>query len=295
MSGAAALDAHLAGGETTVCRCWRIVRRDGARYGFTDHDRDVRFDGDVFRAESGLTARAISQSTGLSVDNSEALGVLSGASLAEADIEAGRFDAADVEAWLVNWQDPEARRLLYRAKVGEIARSGGAFRAEMRGLTEVLNRANGRTFQRPCSAVLGDGACGVDLSDAAYGVEAVVSGVTAEGALEFAGLPGYAPGWFARGVVEMGDGAAAGLRSAIRRDDIVGSMRRIGVWEAFRAPVAAGDRARLTAGCDKRPETCRDKFGNFLNFRGFPHIPGEDWQMSYPADGGRNDGGSLGR
>jgi uncharacterized phage protein (TIGR02218 family) len=47
------------------------------------------------------------------------------------------------------------------------------------------------------------------------------------------------------------------------------------------------------AGCDKRAETCRAKFGNFLNFRGFPHIPGEDWVTAYPKDGVIHDGTSL--
>jgi uncharacterized phage protein (TIGR02218 family) len=50
---------------------------------------------------------------------------------------------------------------------------------------------------------------------------------------------------------------------------------------------------RLEAGCDKRAETCRLKFDNFLNFRGFPHIPGEDWLSSYPVSAGNNDGGGL--
>ena len=43
----AALDAHLATGATTLCWCWRLTRRDGIRFGFTDHDRDVVFDGTV--------------------------------------------------------------------------------------------------------------------------------------------------------------------------------------------------------------------------------------------------------
>lgn len=42
---------------------------------------------------------------------------------------------------------------------------------------------------------------------------------------------------------------------------------------------------------DKRAVTCRKKFNNFLNFRGFPDIPGEDWLMSYPIPSERNDGG----
>jgi uncharacterized phage protein (TIGR02218 family) len=52
---------------------------------------------------------------------------------------------------------------------------------------------------------------------------------------------------------------------------------------------------RLEAGCDKRAETCRLKFANFLNFRGFPHLPGEDWLTAVPKAEGANDGGSLGR
>jgi uncharacterized phage protein (TIGR02218 family) len=54
-----------------------------------------------------------------------------------------------------------------------------------------------------------------------------------------------------------------------------------------------GDVLRIEAGCDKRPETCRVKFANFVNFQGFPHVPGEDWLMSYPTAGSLNDGGSL--
>ncbi|MFT6426340.1 MAG: hypothetical protein ACJAYH_002126 [Celeribacter sp.] len=35
------------------------------------------------------------------------------------------------------------------------------------------------------------------------------------------------------------------------------------------------------------------KFDNFLNFQGFPHIPGEDWLTSYPQSSDLNEGGSL--
>ena len=43
--------------------------------------------------------------------------------------------------------------------------------------------------------------------------------------------------------------------------------------------------------CDKRWATCTGTFGNGLNFRGYPTIPGDDWLMAYPVEGGRNDGG----
>ena len=70
MSGMnAALQAHLESGLTTLCRCWAIRRQDGQTFGFTDHDLDLSFDGVLFKADSGLTAMALQQSTGLSVDN----------------------------------------------------------------------------------------------------------------------------------------------------------------------------------------------------------------------------------
>ncbi len=42
--------------------------------------------------------------------------------------------------------------------------------------------------------------------------------------------------------------------------------------------------------CDQRFETCRDVFANTENFRGFPHMPGNDFLLAGPADAG-NDGG----
>ena len=57
--------------------------------------------------------------------------------------------------------------------------------------------------------------------------------------------------------------------------------------------IAAGDTFIVTAGCDKRFQTCHDRFNNVLNFRGFPHIPGNDFVISYPLPGQPgNDGAS---
>lgn len=166
-----ALQAHLQTGVTTLCRAWALERRDGTVLGFTDHDCVLSFDGLRFQPGSGLTARAVSQATGLSVDNTEALGVLSDAAVREADIEAGRFDGAEVRCWLVNWQNVSMRWLQFRGSIGEIRRAGGAFEAELRGLTELLNQPLGRIYQKPCTAVLGDAACRFDLETPGYAVE----------------------------------------------------------------------------------------------------------------------------
>lgn len=288
----AALRAHLEGGVTTLCRCWAVTRRDGVRFGFTDHDRTLVFDGLAFCADTGMSALALQQGTGLAVDNSEAVGVLSDAAVRDEDIEAGRFDGAGVEVWLVNWAAPEQRRLLFRGMLGEVQRAGGAFRAELRGLTELLNRPVGRVYQKPCSAVLGDAACRFDLSQPGYRAELAVAAVEDGRLFRWAELPGFDAGWFARGRLEVLSGPGAGLSALVKRDVVDGDGRLIELWEPLRAAIEVGDRVAITAGCDKRFETCRLKFANGVNFQGFPDIPGEDWLAAVPRSSGTNDGGS---
>jgi uncharacterized phage protein (TIGR02218 family) len=285
--------AHLASGATTVCRCWAVRRRDGVEMGFTDHDRDLAFEGVTFRAHTGLTARTLQQTTGLAVDNTEALGALSDAALTEEDILAGRYDGAEVRAWLVNWADVSERLLQFRGSVGEVSRAGGAFQAELRGLTEALNQPQGRVYQRPCSAVLGDALCRFDLSQPGYATERAAELVEEGRVFRFASLPGFDDRWFERGNLRVLTGPAAGLAGIVKNDRAAGTARRLELWEALPLPVEAGDIVRIEAGCDKRAETCRLKFQNFLNFRGFPHIPGEDWLLSYPVRTGANPGGAL--
>lgn len=290
-----ALLDHLGTGVTTVARCWRVARKDGVVMGFTDHDRDLVFDGTEFRAGAGLSARAVSQTTGLAVDNTEAAGALSDAAISEADLRAGRFDGATVEAWLVNWADPGQRMVQFRGTMGEVVQAGGAFQAELRGLTELLNQPQGRVYQRSCAAILGDGQCRVDLTLPGYVEQRVVETVEGGQVFGWADFLGFDDRWFERGRLVVVSGAAAGLVAVVKNDRLSGRARRVEVWEAIRADVAPGDVVRLEAGCDKRAETCRLKFANFLNFRGFPHVPGEDWLMAVPKSDAVNDGGRLGR
>lgn len=288
MTGAAALHAHLAQGVTTVCNAWAVTRADGVTLGFTDHDRDLAFDGLVFRAGTGLSARVLQAGTGLSVDNSEALGALSDAAITEDDFAAGLYDGARVTSWRVNWADVTAREVQFAGTIGDITRAAGGFRAELRGLAEALGRATGRIYQPGCAATLGDARCGVDLTAPAYRSTATVTGRDAAGRLMVEGAGGFPDGWFSAGQLLPPGGTRAGF---IKDDRLVGGQRQIELWSGA-AQIAAGP-VTLIAGCDKRAATCRAKFANFLNFRGFPHIPGEDWLASYPVAGGTHDGGKL--
>lgn len=266
---------------TTHARAWAVTRRDGLALGFTDHDAEIAFEGITFRPRSGMAAGMLSQGTGLSVDNGEAVGLLSDEAISDADLRAGRWDGADIRLWEVDWTAPEARKLLFRGSLGEVTTSGARFRAELRGLTEPLNHPRGRVYHPRCAAVLGDRACGLDLTRPGLMAAGVVRAVVAAGEWIVEGVEAHDPGWFAHGRVVMQSGAAAGLAAALRADSVLADgARRLVLWAPPGMVPVAGDAVHLTAGCDKAGATCRLKFDNYLNFRGFPHLPPEDWLLA---------------
>lgn len=276
-----ALAAHLQSGATTLCWCWRLTRADGARLGFTDHDRDLAFDGTAFEAAAGFTASEIRDALGLSVDNLEVTSALSSERLSEADLAAGFYDDARVEIWRVNWQAPDERVLMRTGSLGEVRRAGGSFTAEVRGLAHYLQQPKGRLFQYTCDADLGDRRCRVDTSLAAYGGEGAVVSVLSPRRFTVSGLDAFDADWFTRGLLTFSSGPAAGQKIEIKSHTKSAETVTIELWAPARVPLITGQSFIVTAGCDKHIETCRAKFSNVVNFRGFPHMPGNDFVTAY--------------
>ena len=284
-----ALQAHLDGGATTLAKCWRVVRADGVVQGFTEHDRDVTFDGVAHRAATGFAGSAIGAQLGLAVGDQEIAGVLSADGIDAGALEAGAYDGAAVSTWLVNWADVSQRVLLARGEIGEVRRGALGFEAALRSVAAQLNVPVGRTYQPVCDAVLGDARCGVDLTDGTMRGGGVVVASADGRVLTVSGLGGFGDGWFTGGVIQWTGGANAGLRGEVRAH----GGGTIELWRAAPRPVAEGDTFFVTAGCDKRFASCCTKFANSARFHGFPHMPGNDWVAGYPVSGEIHDGTSL--
>jgi uncharacterized phage protein (TIGR02218 family) len=289
-----ALQSKLNSGVTTLCRCFVLTRRDGVVQGFTDHDEDIVLNGLACRAGTGLAASEVSARLGLAVDGAEISGALADECLNEADLAAGRYDAARVQTYLVDWSEPQLQVLLSTATLGEVRREGAAFVAELRSLSDALAQETGRLFAASCAADLGDPRCGVDLASAAYRGEGSIAALRGISAFAAAGLDGFAEGWFDAGKLTFVDGGNAGLAMEVKRHRFDGETVAIELWQALPEPLATGNSFVVTAGCDKRFATCRNRFNNAVNFRGFPHIPGNDFVIRYAVEGEPgHDGGSL--
>ncbi len=201
---------------------------------------------------------------------------------------------ASVETWLVNWADPAERLLLDVASIGEIRRADGAFVAELRGVMHRLDEERGRLYRATCAADLGDAKCGIDLDDAAF--TATGAAIRTDGALGLAtaDLSAFAAGWFTGGKLVWLTGANAGLAVEIKAHRLAEGEAELGLWQRAARPIVVGDTFRVTGGCDKRFATCGTKFANVPNFRGFPHMPGNDFVLRLALQGKPGmDGGSL--
>ncbi len=271
-----ALAAHLAGEVTTLATCWRLERADGWIRGFTDHDRELVVDGLTYVASTGFLPSAIKTASDLSVDNLDVDGFLDDAALRAEDLIAGLFDGARIEVFIVNWADlGQGRLLLRKGFLGEIKRADQRFSAEIRGLSNRLQQTAGKLYSRLCRVDLGSSECGVALGPRTdtYAVTQVIAADTVRI------VTARATGFFTFGKATFTTGANAGAVNEVLLHD----GQTIRLFVPMPRPIVVGDQIVLVAGCDKTPETCNAKFANILNFRGEPHIPGNDKVFSYPV------------
>lgn len=288
-----ALQAHLDEGTTTLAWCWKITRADGVVMGFTDHDRPLTFAGTDYEPESGLAASEIRAGSDLAVDSQDAEGALTSGRITETDILDGRWDNALVEVWRVNWRATGQRVLLRRGSIGELRRGRAAFVAEVRSMAHVLGQTVGRAYQGTCDTALGDTRCGVDLNDPAYTGNGAVADPVRDRAFTASGLGGFANGWFSFGHLEWTSGPNSGRSAEVMMHELASGVVSITLLEAPVRAINGGHTFTIRAGCDKRAETCAAKFANIVNFRGFPHIPGQDTVIRYASADGGHEGAVL--
>lgn len=273
------LEAHLLTGATTLCWCWRLERKDGIVLGFTDHDRELSFDGVTYEADAGMTASELTDAVGLGVSNLDVASAVSSDRLTETELAGGVFDDARVDIFRVNWQDVSQRILMRTGSLGEVKRSGVMFSGEVRGLAHYLQQPAGRLFQHTCDANVGDHRCGVDIVGAAYSGSGTIAEALSAKRFSTTGLSAFDPGWFTHGLVTFTSGAAQGQSMEVKRHHTVSGTVILELWQDVQGPLEPGQTFTVTAGCNKTVETCREKFSNVKNFRGFPHMPGPDFVL----------------
>ncbi len=297
-----ALAAHLAAGARPFAAAWRLTRRDGTVLGFTDHDRDALlrrrrplsrrrgFDASEAEARTRLRRRRAARSPGA---------LSSDAASTEADLAAGRYDNAEVEALPGQLARRRSSVILLRVgHLGEVTREDGAFRAELRGLA-------GRARRRPAAASISPAlrrrrsatraAASTSTTPAFRGTGTVVAArrtrrrCIAERPRRLrrplvrasAGSPGRAAPTPASPTEVRGPPRR-------RRRDPASSF-----WQPPAGATAPGDRFTITAGCDKTFATCGGSSPTASISAGFRTCPAAISPMATPTAARVHDGRPL--
>ncbi len=258
---------------TTLAFCWRLARRDGVTLGFTSHDRDLEIDGLIYRAAPGMVPSAIETTSGFESDAVELAGALTSDAIREDDLASGRWDGAQLSVFTVNWTAPGDNPVsLIAGELGAVEIKGERFSVELRGATSALDAPVVEETSPECRATLGDKRCRVDLAGRVH-IGIVASVADAQMTLADP-IPGTV---LASGRLRWLNGDNAGLASVILQH--AGAVITLSDVPHF--PIVAGTRVELTQGCDRRFSTCTGRFSNAANFRGEPHLPGNDLLMRY--------------
>ena len=267
----AAPDAPLAFAE-----CFTFITTTGTQYTWTNVDYDLSFNGSTFLANgplvSGLKYKG---AVGLEVDKQQITiaarptDVVNGAPFLIA-LRDGAFDGAPV------YRD----RIFLAAPAGSVVGSARMFQGRISTVDSV-----GRTqatvtvatdlvildydmprnvFSPTCLHVLYDAGCGVIRGT--FSLNGTVGAGSNSNVIYFSG----ARTGDAQGSLVFTSGANANVRATVKSVQ-PGTSYSLMYPLPF-APLE-GETFNVAFGCDHTQATCRGKFNNLINFRGFPYVP----------------------
>jgi uncharacterized phage protein (TIGR02218 family) len=186
-------------------------------------------------------------------------------------------------------------RRLFSGEVTKVQMDGPFITARAAQVGNLFERKLPRVLMQPtCNYALFDGACGLNKEDWKYHgfVLATLLNPTRIQLRNLARVTGtwVQPDlhWFAGGWIELGSGTD--FESRFIADATAYNASGNGFIELTlstplgRTP-SVGEEVFLFPGCDGKRGTCKDKFGNYSRFGGFPHMPvGNPSMVKMPAN-----------
>jgi uncharacterized phage protein (TIGR02218 family) len=161
-------------------------------------------------------------------------------------------------------QDPLEANPIFLGQIKTVSFQGVSAIAHCVGFEFYLNQPIPKWFyESNCNHRLFDSRCRMDSSSSLYRIETNVVVATDGITLTSGVFNAFTAGWFTYGILQFG----AYQRAIVSHigDEIVIKFRIL--------PLVSGNSVIVLAGCDGKIETCRDKFGNVVNFLGFPYVP----------------------
>ena len=151
--------------ENTVHRyavIWRLIRKDGTIFRFTDHNTDITYKSHLYKAAIGFAVSATQLTSGMSESNKTSTGILIPVGVTEvdgfteSDIRGGKYRSAAITEKLIDWQYPWLDELyMTRYTLADIVNDGFGWKAELISQAKFLRLPVGKIYNRNCRHNLG--------------------------------------------------------------------------------------------------------------------------------------------
>lgn len=272
------LIALLDANQFVMADLYTITTIQNDIYRYTNYDFDLIVAGELYHSDGPIISRdGITLSLGVEVDNLsitidvtdeqtfESLRIVQ--AFHNGQMDGARFKLERIFMDASTPTDTSAGTIkLFEGRIIEPEFDRNTIQASVASDLDELNVQMPRNLYQPsCSNTLFDHACGLNREN--YALETVIAaGSTASRIL----CDIYQPqGWFTQGVIEFLEGSNKGLKRTIRLHELDVLLLTLPLLE----DPEVGQRIKVYPGCDKRLETCQNRFNNFSRFRGAPFIP----------------------
>jgi uncharacterized phage protein (TIGR02218 family) len=265
-------------GQLVMADAFLFALRSGVTLAYTNSEITFTFGGNTYLGNSvlisGLKYKA---SIGLDVDKQQVtVAARSTDTIAAAApflqaLRDGAFDGAEVTRSRVFWSDVVGGTLvdgvvLFKGRFGSVDRLGRttaefAVNSDLVLLDIDMPR---NIYQPTCLHTLYDSGC--TLAKAAFGSNGTVGSGSTASVITWSGASLN----FQQGSITFTSGVNAGVTATVNS-----AVAGVSLTLAYplQSPPSPGDTFTVYFGCDHTPGTCKSKFNNLANFRGFPYVP----------------------
>lgn len=260
-----------------LASCVKIELKDGTKVGFTTNTEDVIFkeEPDLVYKINSFTPSAFSQTSDMSVGNLDTDVLYINNVFNGLDLERGKFNGAKFYYFNFNFGFEEYSyadiEKINFGVLGEVKKIKGVYTFELRDSLQYLQAKVGKVLKATCGHNLYDENCKVSKANNTFSDRVdVVSNLysfTCQNLLN-------ANDDFKYGLLTFTSGEAKNVTVEVKSWTL--ESKRIDLQLPLNFKIKNGDEFTVYRGCDKREETCKSKFKNFLNFGGFPFTPGMD-------------------
>lgn len=270
--------SYLQENATSLQLCWEIRRKDGVKLYYTEYDKDLVINGKIYKKRNSGISQSLRVEDALKGNESSIDMILDGDGITVADLYSFKYDDADIFISVVNPNTPDDQIKLTRGKLGKTVLKEDKAEISYKSITSLLDKNIGRIYTYTCDAELFDSYCSASTAGHIFTNKNPTGVDPTKPFTTFTDTTlNKDNGWFDNAYFKWTSGNNKDIETKVKsytNDIITLSL-------AMPYEIKVADTYTVFSGCDKEFTTCKSKFNNTLNFKGFPHIPNADKMVRY--------------